>query len=161
MPATANILVVANRTALSARLDDALRARLNEGPARFTLVVPVGRGPQALEKVAEMQATLREAGIEVDAEAGVPDPLVAVMDVYSPGKFDEIIVSTLPMSVSKWLHADLPLRIERHTGALVSHLVAHPAKPEPHLVHLEKTDDDLGVIKPLTVLAWGARPEPH
>jgi hypothetical protein len=132
LSATCNILVLANRTALSAPLDEALRARLEEGPAKFTLVVPLGRGSQALQKVAEMEATLREAGLDIEAEAGVPDPLAAVLDVYSPAKFDEIIVSTLPAWKSRWMKSALPQRIERHTGALVRHVEAREPAPVRH-----------------------------
>jgi hypothetical protein len=47
-----------------------------------------------------------------------------VLDVWSPAEFDEIIVSTLPASTSRWMRADLMQRIERHTGALVRHVEA-------------------------------------
>src|SRR5579875_2513687 len=145
------VLVLASVTATSPDLLDALRKRADKAPTAYTLLLPA---PPGAGGVAEAEAQLKqavqrfqEAGLEIEGIVGDCDPMVAVTETYDPRKFDEIIVSTLPMSVSKWLHADLPLRIERHTGALVSHLVAHPAKPEPHLVHLEKTDDDLGVIK--------------
>ena len=61
MPRESNILVVANRTALSAGLDEALRARLAEGPATFTLIVPVGRAPVA-DRVAPGARTRRICG---------------------------------------------------------------------------------------------------
>jgi hypothetical protein len=115
-----NILVVANRTALSAGLDEALRARLQDGPATFTLVVPVGRGEAARQQAEMLAAGLREAGFHVDrAVAGDTDPLRAVVEIYSPAQYDEIIVSTLPAWKSRWMKSGLPQRIERHTGALV------------------------------------------
>lgn len=123
MSPVCNILVVANRTAL-AGLDDALHRRLEDGPAKFTLVVPIGRGPEALGKVAEIEATLRAVGLDIAVQAGVPDPLEAVLALYSPGEFDEIIVSTLPAWKSRWMKSGLPARIERHTGALVRHVEA-------------------------------------
>jgi GABA permease len=36
--------------------------------------------------------------------------------------FDEIIVSTLPTHVSRWLHQDLPHRLERKTQLPVTHV---------------------------------------
>jgi hypothetical protein len=60
----------------------------------------------------------------VRAIAGDPDPLRAVLEVYSPAEFDEIIVSTLPSWGSRWMRSGLPQRIERHTGALVRHVEA-------------------------------------
>jgi len=129
-----NILVVANRTALSAGLDEALRARLQEGPATFTLVVPVGRGPDGRRQAETLASGLREAGFGVTAAvAGDADPLRAVLEVYSPAEFDEIIVSTLPAWKSRWMKSGLPQRIERHTGALVRHVEArtphHESRP--------------------------------
>jgi hypothetical protein len=120
-----NILVVANRTALSAGLDEALRSRLQDGPATFTLVAPVGRAPAARQQAETLASGLREAGFDVTrAVAGDTDPLRAVLEVYNPAEFDEIIVSTLPAWKSRWMKSGLPQRIERHTGALVRHVEA-------------------------------------
>jgi hypothetical protein len=119
-----NILVVANRTARSADLEDAMRARAQERPATFTLVIPAGRGLQGRRAVDEMGAHMREIGLDVQAVAGDTDPLRAVLEVYSPAEFDEIIVSTLPAWGSRWMRSGLPQRIERHTGALVRHVEA-------------------------------------
>lgn len=132
MTLTSNILVVANRTALSAGLEDALRARLREGPgeARFTLVVPLGHVPDAQQTADGLAASLREAGFDIRAVAGDADPLCAVMDVYSPREYDEIIVSTLPAWKSRWMKSGLPQRIERQTGALVRHIEAREAHPD-------------------------------
>jgi hypothetical protein len=124
------ILVVANRTALSAGLADALRARLAQGPAEFTLVVPLGPKPGARETAQRVEAQLREAGLQVRAHAGDADPVCAVMDIWSPAEYDEIIVSTLPAWKSRWMEAGLIQRLERSTGALVHHIEAvdhHPA----------------------------------
>jgi hypothetical protein len=119
-----NILVVANRTAMSAGLEEAMRARAHERPASFTLVIPIGRGLEGRRAVEEMEAHMRQTGLEVRALAGDPDPLRAVLEVYSPAEFDEIIVSTLPAWGSRWMRSGLPQRIERHTGALVRHVEA-------------------------------------
>lgn len=124
MPGKANILVLANKTALSAGLQAALRTRLESGPARFTLLVPLGRSPDAERTAQHIASSLCEAGLEVSGQAADIDPLHAVLDVWNPAQFDEIIVSTLPASTSRWMRSGLPRRVEQRTGALVRHVEA-------------------------------------
>ncbi len=134
MPFKSSVLVVANRTAMSIGLEAALRARLESGPASFTLLVPLGLTPDARNTARRMASRLRDLGLDVDGRAGDTDPMSAVLEVWSPGEFDEIIVSTLAASSSRWMQAGLPRRIERHTGALVRHVVAREAlthRPRP------------------------------
>jgi len=119
-----NVLVVANRTALSIGLEAALRARLETGPAKFTLLVPLGRTADADRTAKRMASRLSSLGLDVDGRVGDSDPLTAVLEVWSPASFDEIIVSTLPASTSRWLQTGLPRRIERQTGAVVRHVEA-------------------------------------
>jgi hypothetical protein len=126
-----NVLVVANRTALSIGLEGVLRARAESGPARFTLVVPLGLTPDARDKARRMSSRLRDVGLEVDGLAGDTDPLTAVLEVWSPAEFDEIIVSTLPASTSRWMQTGLPRRIERQTGALVRHVEVREVHTAP------------------------------
>ena len=74
---------------------------------------------------------MREAGLEnVEGRVGDPDPVVAVMDVWDPMKFDEIIVSTLPTGSSRWMGLDLPHRLEKLTSVPVRHVVSKPPQPE-------------------------------
>jgi hypothetical protein len=122
-----HVLVVANRTAMSIGLEAALRARLESGPAVFTLLVPLGVSPDAEQTAERMASRLCGLGIEVRGRAGDSDPFKAVLEVWSPGEFDEIIVSTLPASTSRWMQTGLPRRIERQTGALVRHVEAREA----------------------------------
>ena len=42
---------------------------------------------------------------------GAPEPLAAVEDAVNVHGFDEIIISTLPTSVSRWLQLDLPSKV--------------------------------------------------
>ena len=119
-----SVLVVANQTALSAGLEQALRARVASGPASFTLLVPVGPTPDAPSTARRIASRLRRAGFDIEGRAGNADPLIAVLEVWSPAEYDEIIVSTLPASTSRWIQAGLPRRIERRTGALVRHIEA-------------------------------------
>ena len=134
MPAT-RILVVANRTAGSAELWDALREHASRGPIAVTLVVPAtwevvdphGGRQTAERNLAAAVKRLRAAGIDAEGAIGDPDPIVAVRDIWDPALFDEIIVSTLPASVSRWLKLDLPRRVARLTGHEVTHVIASEA----------------------------------
>lgn len=160
---TTNVLVVANITAASEELRVALVQRAEQGSARFTLIVPAdavaGGREVARARLDEALAELRGAGLEIDGRVGSGDPILAVSDEWDPRRYDEIVVSTLPQKVSKWLHAGLPERIERITGARVTHVVSQPPKPEveasPAPVH-----EKHGVMAPLSVLTWGTQHEP-
>jgi hypothetical protein len=156
---TSNVLVVASVTATSTELLQALQQRGQSGATAVTLVVPAtpfGEGRSAAnERLGEALESLREAGLEADGHLGNYDPMVAVTDAWDPNRYDEIVVSTLPASVSKWLGADLPRRIERHTGAIVSHVVALPPKAEPPAVTVSKREK-LGVVAALSALTWGS-----
>jgi hypothetical protein len=136
-----NVLVVANQTADSPELLEALLERAGRGDVDFMLLVPatphgvawatdMHSGKEGAEKrKEEALAHLRQAGLEVEGEVGDPDPIAAVQDIWDPGKFDEVIVSTLPTHVSKWLKVDLPHRVERLTDAPVKHVTAKERKP--------------------------------
>jgi hypothetical protein len=126
-----NVLVLANRTAMSIGLEAVLRARVENGPASFTLLVPLGLTPDAEQIAGRLAAHLREAGLDVEGRAGASDPLTAVLEVWSPARYDEIIVSTLPASASRWMQTGLPRRVERHTGAIVRHVEAREALTHP------------------------------
>ena len=137
MADTADVLVVANQTAESEQLLDALRERAERGPCKFHLLVPAtphgaswamdmhSGGAEAEEHLRRAVERYREAGLEVDeAKIGDPDPVAAVQDAVNFKDFDEIIVSTLPRRTSKWLKLDLPHRVERSCGKPVTHVEA-------------------------------------
>jgi len=131
----ANILVVANRTAESEELRQALTERAAKGDSpKFTLVVPSAHGlakaanpdqdaPEAQSHVDNAVAKFREAGLEIEGRLGDPDPVAAVQDAHNMGSYDEVIVSTLPTHLSKWLRVDLPRKAEAATGLPVTHIV--------------------------------------
>jgi hypothetical protein len=122
MHAPIRVLVVANVTADSPELINTLRARLEDGPDRFTLVMPCmgpGRRPPdaPLPRLDAALAAWREAGIEADGIVADEDPVEAVLEVWDPRRHDEIIVSTLPGPQSRWMRTDLPSRLMRATDA--------------------------------------------
>ena len=124
-PRLTRVLVGANKTAATTALADAVRRRAQESPCRFTLLVPaVARGVHRAtdpedQGSEEAQVTLElaipvledAAGSRVEGRIGDPEPLAAVQDEVNKGEFDEIIVSTLPSHVSRWLHVDLPRKV--------------------------------------------------
>jgi hypothetical protein len=83
--------------------------------------------------------------------------MVAVTDAWDPMRYDEIIVSTLPMRFSKWMHAGLPERIARVTGAPVTHVVSEPPKPPAQTTARPQREDAEALMGPLSVLAWGGQ----
>jgi hypothetical protein len=119
------VLVVAHRTAATPALLDAVRERAARGPCTFTLLVPnvahglhrvVDAEDQAADEaqaVLELALPLLEdaAGGRVEGIVGDPEPLNAVQDAVNLRGFDEIIISTLPKRVSKWLRLDLPSKV--------------------------------------------------
>jgi hypothetical protein len=122
-------MVVANVTATSDELLDCLRERSSAGACRFTLVMPAA-GPGRHDRLDAALERMREAGLEsVDGGVGDPDPVVAVMDVWDPMKFDDIVVSTLPTGSSRWMGLDLPHRLEKLTSVPVRHVVSQPGRP--------------------------------
>lgn len=120
MPSKRSVLVVANLTVDSTELQHELRDRSQAGPTTVTLLLPHRRSAEAEERLMGALAELRKEGLEVEGRLANPDPFLAVDEAWDPAAYDEILISTLPTARSRWLSADLPRRIERHTGALVS-----------------------------------------
>ncbi len=126
MPLKRNILVVANQTVGSEELRRELRDLREQGPTAVTLLLPARLTDLAEQRLLHAVAELREDGLEVEGKVANPDPFLAVHEAWHPSLYDEILISTLPTTSSRWLKADLPSRIERHTGALVSVVSGRP-----------------------------------
>jgi len=138
----ANVLVVANQTAESDGLLAALRERAEQGDCEFTVLIPAT--PHGLAWAANMAADkghdeaaahrdalverLRGEGIPIkDAIVGDPDPLAAIQDACNLGDYDELVVSTLPHHLSKWLHLDLQRKAAHATGLPVTSVETNAA----------------------------------
>ena len=116
----ARVLVVANRTAATPALIEAVRERAGRGSCAFTLLVPQLAaeelyGEEEARKTLELATPLLEEVTDgpVEGIIGPSDAELAVERTLVHQQFDEVIVSTLPERVSQWLHRDLPTRIER------------------------------------------------
>lgn len=137
MSEPARVLVVAHQTAATERLLAAVQERVQRGPATFHLVVP--RQAHGMHKVVDPQdmgsdeagqvldealPKLSEAaGSKVTGSLGDSEPLMAIHDAVNLGDYDEIIISTLPRRVSKWLKLDLVSKT-RALGLPVTHVEA-------------------------------------
>jgi hypothetical protein len=137
MSEPAHVLVVAHQTAATDKLSQAVAERAQRGPATFHLVVP--RQPHGIHKLVDPQDTgddeakrvvaealpkLSEAaGSEITGSIGDPEPLMAIEDAVNLGSYDEIIISTLPRRISRWLKLDLVSKTKA-LGLPVTHVEA-------------------------------------
>jgi hypothetical protein len=132
-----SVLVVANRTSASPTLLDAVSRRAGHGACTFTLLVP--RSPHGLHRVVDPEdhghseaaaaieharpLLMQAAGGPVIAIVGSHDPLAAVEDALNAGRYDEVIISTLPRRLSRWLRVDLVSKVAG-LGLPVTHVEA-------------------------------------
>ena len=75
---------------------------------------------QARERLGVMLAGLAALGVPAEGDLGSPDPLEAIGKACAGRRFDEIIVTTLPRHLSRWLRADLPHQAQRRFGLPVT-----------------------------------------
>lgn len=152
-PATAparRCLVVANQTLHDDQLIDAIKERAAAADTAFVVLVPATHSSnletvspaatvpdaaddhtddsglaQARWRVRTTLERLHDAGIDAEARIGHPEPYVAISQMLREQPFDEVVVSTLPRGVSRWLHADLPTRLRRHFHVPVTVVTPH------------------------------------
>jgi hypothetical protein len=137
---TVRVLLVANRTATDEPLVEAVRRRARRPPVSFHLVVPataqglhrvvdpeVAGVQDAERRLSDALSVLSEAaGDPVTGHVGDANPLAAVADAIHLRGFDEIILSTLPWRISRWMRIDLPSKV-RGLGLPVEHVSASAA----------------------------------
>jgi hypothetical protein len=121
------LLVVANQTVDSDELYHALHERAERGPLTVTLLVPQDQQSGSAHRVNAALERFHAAGIEAEAMLGDVDPACAVIEVWDPRRWDEVVVSTLPSSTSRWLRIGLPQRINRAVDAPVTHVESQPS----------------------------------
>jgi hypothetical protein len=141
-PSTARprrILLVADRTATGQHVRDALAER---GPCDITLLVPAARPSggwtwdeddardDARRRMETGAGALRRAGYQVRGVLGDFQPLEAIRDAMRERAYDEILISTLPARLSRWLRQDLPARAARAFAVPVTHVEALTAPDE-------------------------------
>jgi GABA permease len=144
-------LIVANQTLGADELVQFVRTRAQAEPSEFFIVVPatpimeMAGGAEGLaavggstvmpsspeharelaqERLETALAQLQGIGSKVDGQVGHRDPIQAVESALKERPCDEIVVSTLPKRMSRWLHQDLPRRLEHKTHLPVTHVGA-------------------------------------
>lgn len=131
-----HVLIVANQTACGEHLKQAVARRAAAGKCQFTLLVPASVGdPHQLtwtegeaiatanKRIEEALPFLRSTGAQIEGAVGDRRPVLAVDDFLRHNDVNEIIVSTLAPGTSKWLHQNLPRRLERTFDIPVTHVI--------------------------------------
>ena len=110
------VVVVGNHTLLSDRLRDRLRAVTAGGGVDLHVVVPI-RAEDDLDvgfwRGRALAERLVEPGVELTVDVGVEEPVALVQKAARGAHIDQVILSTLPEGVSRWLHADVAAHL-RH-----------------------------------------------
>ena len=136
-------LIVGNQTLMSPELATAIAERIVPGdPPDLYVVVPAT--PQsgaftwdedearvaAQERLDAMLEHLKGLGVEASGEVGYRDPVEAARDALRRHPADEIILSTLPTGISRWLGQDVPSRLKSAVSVPVVVVTAAPAPVE-------------------------------
>ncbi len=136
-------LVIANQTIESPQLLEAIRQRADASPSTFHLLVPEDHSQGATwdegaarvaakHRLADAISHFAEQGIDMtgNVDTSPVDGVGNILVREGHDAFDEIIISTLPVTLSRWLKLDAPSRIQRMTRVPVIHVVAAMAHPE-------------------------------
>jgi hypothetical protein len=86
---------------------------------------------EAIERLRALGANIR--GVVGDGRA-----LDAIDDILQEERFDEIVLSTLPVGASRWLRQDLPHRLRRRYEIPVRHVVDTSRGMADPLVRIER-----------------------
>ena len=138
-------LIVANQTIGGERLTAKLDELSTAGSSAFRFLVPVTDtegahqwdyppidrlipdAHQIARVLAEARlenelARLRRSGIEASGEVVDAQPVGRAQELLQEGRFDGVVVSTLPRRLSRWLIRDLPHRISGVADVPVTHV---------------------------------------
>jgi GABA permease len=153
----AHILVIANETAASTTLLDAVQREASGGDDRVTVIAPVNEPNQgyvvyedtrraaAGRRLDKTMKVLREAGLAAQGFVVDTGPVQAAKDALAQlePKVDEIVVSTHPVERSGWMRRDVVQDIERVAGDI----------PVKHVVATEDGESNVLVIANQTVVS--------
>src|SRR5436190_6649629 len=134
-------LVVGNQTLAGPELSAAIAERIASAePTQFHVVVPASPVQDgftwdedkayaaAHERLDAMLDHLRGLGVDASGEVGHKDPVEAARDAMRGRQVDEVILSTLPAGLSRWLGQDAPTRLKAAVAVPVVVITAEPAK---------------------------------
>ncbi len=150
--ATHRVLLVANKTASSAQLREAVQARIAAGQTQFVLLVPAEAPSgtltfeeaecwqEAAQRAKAIARELEELGANVEDRVGAHNPYEAVLDQLRAEVFEEVVISVNPATVWVWMGLDLVSRLRESTNVYVTHLA--PDAPSPHGIRGSRVDTD-------------------
>lgn len=133
---TATVLIVGNETLTSPELQAAVSARPRSGSTIFYIVVPATpiehgltwdeaeTNRVAATRLVAMLDRIHALGAKAAGEVGSKDPVAAVRDALREHAVDEIILSTLPSGISRWLGQDVPTRLAKAVAVPVTVVTA-------------------------------------
>ena len=78
----------------------------------------------AEQRLTQMTEAIEGAGARADGSVCAADPLAAVKKTMAEHAYSEVIISTLPARLSRWLKMDLPSRVARVSSAPVTTIEA-------------------------------------
>lgn len=149
------VVVIANQTIGNDELTAAVTERIRRGDVAIHLVVPANPTPPviaaglaaietgaiavidlpdqrelAAERLASGLAWLERLGAtEPTGQIEPGDVVTAVVGLIDAGGVDEIVVSTLPSRLSRWLKQDLPHRLRKAVAVPVAVVTAAGDQP--------------------------------
>lgn len=110
---------IGEETPMTAGQSEQVRIAMEEDARRSEAELTEARD-RAENRLGQIIENIRSAGGEADGAVASADPAIAVRDVLEERSFDEVIVSTLPAGLSRWIKMDLPSRVARMTDAPVT-----------------------------------------
>ena len=134
-------LIVANQTLPSPALADAIAERIRSGVTSFHVVVPAtplshgltwdedASRQEARERLDKFVSQLIEQHVEASGEVGDRDPVAAVRDALRGRTVDEVVLSTLPPGISRWLGQDVPSKLRHNVNVPVTVVYEGAAEP--------------------------------
>jgi len=127
-PPARRVLIVAHKSVATPSLVHEVVMRTQAGPCQLDLLIPDA------SDAAIAAWTLRRARRMLSKEVGAPvdgivaegdDPYAGIAMALRRRTYDEVLISTLPETGSRWLHDDLPARV-RQLGVPVTVVSAAP-----------------------------------
>ncbi len=132
------VLVVANETVGAEELLAEIRRIEDRRTSRFHVVAPAVSGdhglgtwnqegciPAAQARLDRTLDLLRAEGLQADGNVGDMVPLAAIEDALRSFPADTIVISTHPVSRSRWLKRDLIEQARKKFGRPVVHVISH------------------------------------
>jgi hypothetical protein len=125
-----HVLIPAEDAALTAALGTATGTEGLSTPTIPAQDIDIEGAQQAIDAdaasaVAQSVSGIKALGLEATGEFGTGDPVDALTKVVADKHADEVIVMTLPHSISELFHLDWTSKARRRLGVPVLHLLEH------------------------------------